>query len=403
MKNDFYSWLDAIAQKKAQDWSLPPMSPLSTDEVYTQMLNDPTYNYKTFYEQRPFMAQRMLNEDPYAHFDDIGKTMYHPTFSDQSAFSGYVNDYNPLGIVGGHWNEEGTEYTPSESQLNNYWNYNTTRKYLDNNEQHPVKIIIPQYTTGKGSTVITPPSNSIRKIIAQYEGAHFVGQNKKFGGDAIAAKNKELYNRLGAAVYNALSQNSRDALLSYYYNISPNGFEPTKQALLNWYNNGRTYDGLSQVKDTINIGMNRPGMSGLRKRRLYEQDLFMKGQNPTGFSNGNLNQQVPADTVQIPMDPQQIQKVISMRANPYENIRTILDPKITIPLKPEIYPTENGWTDIQSNDHGKSGIHINPANRGKFNATKKRTGKSTDELVHSKNPLTRKRAIFAQNARKWKH
>ena len=48
-------------------------------------------------------------------------------------------------------------------------------------------------------------------------------------------------------------------------------------------------------------------------------------------------------------------------------------------------------------------IYINPANRGKFNATKKRTGKTTEELTHSKNPLTRKRAIFAQNASHWKH
>ena len=58
--------------------------------------------------------------------------------------------------------------------------------------------------------------------------------------------------------------------------------------------------------------------------------------------------------------------------------------------------------------HGKNfksggSIHINPENRGKFNATKERTGKTTEELTHSKNPLTRKRAIFAQNAAKWKH
>lgn len=54
--------------------------------------------------------------------------------------------------------------------------------------------------------------------------------------------------------------------------------------------------------------------------------------------------------------------------------------------------------------HGKdSGIHIDPKNRGKFNALKKRTGKTTEQLTHSKNPLTRKRAIFAQNAKKWKH
>ena len=50
-----------------------------------------------------------------------------------------------------------------------------------------------------------------------------------------------------------------------------------------------------------------------------------------------------------------------------------------------------------------SNIEINPKNKGKFTATKKRSGKSTEELTHSKNPLTRKRAIFAQNAKKWSH
>ena len=54
-----------------------------------------------------------------------------------------------------------------------------------------------------------------------------------------------------------------------------------------------------------------------------------------------------------------------------------------------------------SQNESKSGIHIKEKNKGKFTATKKRTGKSTEELTHSKNPLTRKRAIFAQNAKKW--
>jgi hypothetical protein len=46
------------------------------------------------------------------------------------------------------------------------------------------------------------------------------------------------------------------------------------------------------------------------------------------------------------------------------------------------------------------GIHIKPKNKGKFTETKERTGKSTEELKHSKNPLTRKRATFADNAKK---
>ena len=52
---------------------------------------------------------------------------------------------------------------------------------------------------------------------------------------------------------------------------------------------------------------------------------------------------------------------------------------------------------------GKSSIHIKKKNKGKFNALKMKTGKSTEELTHSKNPLTRKRAVFAQNAKKWHH
>lgn len=67
------------------------------------------------------------------------------------------------------------------------------------------------------------------------------------------------------------------------------------------------------------------------------------------------------------------------------------------------YAAYGGYIDVPNIYAYGGGIHINPANRGKFTATKKRTGKSTEELTHSKNPLTRKRAIFAQNARKWKH
>ena len=51
----------------------------------------------------------------------------------------------------------------------------------------------------------------------------------------------------------------------------------------------------------------------------------------------------------------------------------------------------------------KSGIKIKPENKGKFTATKKATGKSTEALTHSKNKKTKMRAIFAQNAKKWKH
>jgi hypothetical protein len=58
---------------------------------------------------------------------------------------------------------------------------------------------------------------------------------------------------------------------------------------------------------------------------------------------------------------------------------------------------------VLENGNMSESIEIKPENKGKFNATKKRTGKSTEELLHSKNPLTRKRANFVKNSKKWKH
>ena len=54
---------------------------------------------------------------------------------------------------------------------------------------------------------------------------------------------------------------------------------------------------------------------------------------------------------------------------------------------------------------GKSGIHIKKKNEGKF--TEYCGGKVTDAKIqqakHSSNPTIRKRAVFAENARKWAH
>lgn len=56
-------------------------------------------------------------------------------------------------------------------------------------------------------------------------------------------------------------------------------------------------------------------------------------------------------------------------------------------------------------DLAKSGIKIKKSNKGKF--TEYCNGKVTQECINkgkqSKDPTIRKRATFADNARKWKH
>ncbi len=54
-------------------------------------------------------------------------------------------------------------------------------------------------------------------------------------------------------------------------------------------------------------------------------------------------------------------------------------------------------------EYKKGGIHIKPSHVGKFTAYKKRTGKTTEEALHSKDPHVRAMANFARNASHWKH
>lgn len=51
----------------------------------------------------------------------------------------------------------------------------------------------------------------------------------------------------------------------------------------------------------------------------------------------------------------------------------------------------------------KSGIHIKPSHKGRFTEYKKRTGKTTEEALHSSDPHVRKMANFAKNASGWDH
>lgn len=106
---------------------------------------------------------------------------------------------------------------------------------------------------------------------------------------------------------------------------------------------------------------------------------------------GNLHGQAAVDRINKKLQQLEMQSGMSLgRAKRY--MSPIGEEQITAPF----------LTAERLYDKGKS-IHINPANKGKFNATKKRTGKTTEQLAHSKNPLTRKRAVFALNSRKFKH
>ena len=71
----------------------------------------------------------------------------------------------------------------------------------------------------------------------------------------------------------------------------------------------------------------------------------------------------------------------------------------------------NGYLPVDMHDvygergsiYKDGGIHIKPSHVGMFTAYKKRTGKTTEEALHSPDPHVRQMATFAHNAAKWKH
>ena len=97
----YYDIMERVAEENYQRWGYN-----NPDEALLNALNDNTYNYREYYNKYP---QSKANAD--THWTDEFKTVYHPTFSDESIYSGKKSQYNPKGKIGGHW--VGETYIPN--------------------------------------------------------------------------------------------------------------------------------------------------------------------------------------------------------------------------------------------------------------------------------------------------
>ena len=177
-------------------------------------------------------------------------------------------------------------------------------------------------------------SNRMRKQIATWEGSDFAGQNRRFNGDAIGAKEREL-RRIMGRTYNYLNDNQRDSLNSIYYNSRVDTF---KNRFSKWFRNlndavdrgdERAFNNsLAGIRQSMTIGENRQGMSGLAKRRAWERNWF-----------GNP----------IPMDSNETKAILKQQAEarmvqPTDNTRVIIQPEyieVPAPVGHGVVPVDN--------------------------------------------------------------
>ena len=187
----------------------------------------------------------------------------------------------------------------------------------------------PVYNTNKYKV-----SNRMRRQIATWEGSDFAGQNRRFKGDAIGAKERELRRMMGRT-YNYLNNNQRDALNSIYYNSRVDTF---KNAFGKWFRNlnsavdrgdERAFNnGIAGIRQSMTVGENRKGMSGLAKRRAWERNWF-----------GNP----------IPMVSDETKAILKQQAEarmvqPTDNTRVVIQPEyieVPAPVGHGIVPVDN--------------------------------------------------------------
>ena len=187
----------------------------------------------------------------------------------------------------------------------------------------------PVYNTNKYRV-----SNRMRRQIATWEGSDFAGQNRRFKGDAIGAKERELRRMMGRT-YNYLNDNQRDSLNSIYYNSRVDTF---KNAFGKWFRNlnsavdrgdERAFNNsLAGIRQSMTVGANRKGMSGLAKRRAWERNWFG---NPIPMVSNEtkaiLKQQDEAGMVQ-----------------PTDNTRVVIQPEyieVPAPVGHGVVPVDN--------------------------------------------------------------
>lgn len=306
---------------------------------------DPTYDYSAYYDSVTPYERALIRFAPQGtHFTDIGKTPKHPTFSNESKYS---NDKTP----GGTWN--GNVFVPNIWQFGN--NGNSRRnKYMNNSGEGYFNGRVNVFPTSRkrhslgGRTKLRNGgwrapvyntnkyrvSNHMRRQIATWEGSDFAGQNRRFKGDAIGAKEREL-RRIMGRTYNYLNDNQRDSLNSIYYNSRVDTF---KNAFGKWFRNlnsavdrgdERAFNNsLAGIRQSMTVGANRKGMSGLAKRRAWERNWFG---NPIPIVSNEtkaiLNQQAEAKMVQ-----------------PTDNTRVVIQPEyieVPAPVGHGVVPVDN--------------------------------------------------------------
>ena len=413
---EYYNIMERVAERNYRDWGLP-----NPDAALLQALNDNSYNYRGYYDKYP-----NGNGNAKDHWTDEFKTVYHPTFSDESIYSGKKSQYNPKGLKGGTW--IGEYFVPSLDLL----------------------IERSKFKEGGEST------NYINTI-----GLGYIFN--KYGKKTIDFIRKRLYNNvlpwgyndIPQRAYNAIVKNKkevdetrdkalRDDLWATYLqipkkerhnikggkvtlekaNYSPKGVNPNKEVYKFKDLLDVTKFGLLNYAGIIPYSVNFDSGEYLpigKNRVVYPKDLgaFTELEGLGQFTVGR-GYDKKGDYVSY-YDSWDLGET---NKNPYRDAtfgigkpfnvydRIYLDDYFGVPTehKGGIYLPEVLVTGTRKKHRNGGSIHIAPSKRGTFTAAATKHGMGVQEFAsrvlrnkEDYSPTMIKKANFARNASKWNH
>ena len=303
--DEYYTTMERVAEKNNPKWNQQRLEdgskPLTVDEDLMRILNANDYNYRGYYNKYP---QSTANAD--THWTDEFKTAYHPSFSNQSIYSGKKSQYNPIGLPGGFWlNDESFIPKAWQYDANEYKSggkifikpshrgrFTELKKRTGHSatwfKQHGTpaqkKMAVfdlnsRHWKHGLGGNLFAPggyvPTDKVKKRITQWEGAAMTGAidplsrkfltNNSFEYEANAFT-KALPENIREQILS--NQELADNLYSYSYNVGAGKFkERVVPALLKYFaGEGSPYE----IANSMWASGDKK-LRGLRNRRGVEK------------------------------------------------------------------------------------------------------------------------------------
>ena len=137
-EDEYEDWLRKEAKLNSKIWGV------SYKEALEHMENDRSYDYRKFYELQkanPNNLEYQRDLEGNAHYNDVGKSVYHPTASIYSYYSDRKDPkWNPTGAKFGEWVDNNHEYRLSDDMLKAGANPYETFDYMGNEEDKGVAL-----------------------------------------------------------------------------------------------------------------------------------------------------------------------------------------------------------------------------------------------------------------------